>query len=463
MVERLNGQWPLTPDYAPGRVVEPEVVGDSARVSATFSTFGTIRAYALTVTFDDADRITLLDETVTMYPSPAPSAHIPPVVRTAINGALANGTPLVVAYTGGDGIPALLLRGSVEVWEVELCLWVRNPKSGCRRARKGRSWPSVNTAVHDLGHARPRRDRGRRGPRADLVAFAGGRESATIPAGTGSPCSSGSSGCRGTHRAGRFSWRRRPKWRGPGVPAQAGFAELMDAARALAPEIVRKRVEIENDRRLPASLVEQLGGAPVRALVAPRARRPRASPDRARPRHRGACAGGRLGRLVRGRRRHVQPIRGQLLEDAAREIFGGRSVVAGSFRPSGRAVAVEGGFRVTGGWSFGSGIHHSSWLAVIASAHGDAPDRAAGVPETRFVFLPTSAAEVIDTWNVTGLRGTGSQDFRVVDVFVPGEHATSGFPSPPVQPGALYGTAVESLVGSLAAVAWASHARRSPP
>ncbi len=84
---------------------------------------------------------------------------------------------------------------------------------------------------------------------------------------------------------------------------------------------------------------------------------------------------------------------------------------------------------------------------------GDAPDRTAGVPETRFMFFPTSAAEVMDTWNVTGLRGTGSQDFRVADVFVPGEHATAGFALSPVQPGALYRIPLLSLSScSLAAV-----------
>jgi hypothetical protein len=131
VAERLNGQWPLTPVYAKGEWSEPEVAGDSVRVSATFPTFGSIRGYAVGATFDASDRIVQLDETVTMYPAPTAADRLPAVVRTAINGALANGTPIVVAYTGADGAPALSLRGSVQVFGgAELCLWSRNPKSG---------------------------------------------------------------------------------------------------------------------------------------------------------------------------------------------------------------------------------------------------------------------------------------------------------------------------------------------
>ena len=110
---------------------DPDVAGDSLRVNATFPTFGSIRGYALSATFDAADRIVQLDETVTMYPPATAIDHLPAVVRTAIDGALANGTPMVVAYVGKDSWPALSLRGSIQVYgKAELCLWVRNPKSG---------------------------------------------------------------------------------------------------------------------------------------------------------------------------------------------------------------------------------------------------------------------------------------------------------------------------------------------
>src|SRR5579863_9887254 len=111
VAERLTGQWPLTPVYAKGEWTEPETSGENVRISASFPTFGTIKGYALSTTFDKDDRITRIDETVTMFPAPAATDRFPAVVRTAINGALANGTPIVVAYTGKDGAPVLSLRG----------------------------------------------------------------------------------------------------------------------------------------------------------------------------------------------------------------------------------------------------------------------------------------------------------------------------------------------------------------
>lgn len=137
VTDRLNGQWPLTPVYAQGEFTQPEIAGDSASVSATFSTFGSIKGYALTVSFDKDDRITRLDETVTMYPPPAAVNAFPPNVRMAINGALANGTPICLSYCAEDGTPSLSLRGSIQVYgDTELGLWSRNPKSGLVEAAR---------------------------------------------------------------------------------------------------------------------------------------------------------------------------------------------------------------------------------------------------------------------------------------------------------------------------------------
>lgn len=137
VTDRLNGQWPLTPVYAQGEFTQPAESGDSASVSATFSTFGSIKGYALTVSFDKSDRITRLDETVTMYSPPASVHAFPPNVRMAINGALANGTPIVLTYCAEDGTPNISLRGSIQVYgDLELVLWSRNPKSGLVEAAR---------------------------------------------------------------------------------------------------------------------------------------------------------------------------------------------------------------------------------------------------------------------------------------------------------------------------------------
>jgi hypothetical protein len=139
VTERINGQWPLTPVLAQGEWAEPQASGDTWRVGATFPMVSTMQNYTLAVTFNGNDRIIKLDEAIGNYPRPTPVNAIPPVVRAAIDGALASGNPMVVAYTGTDGAPSLSLRGSVQVYgSLELCMWARDADSGLvRAARRG--------------------------------------------------------------------------------------------------------------------------------------------------------------------------------------------------------------------------------------------------------------------------------------------------------------------------------------
>lgn len=94
---------------------------------------------------------------------------------------------------------------------------------------------------------------------------------------------------------------------------------------------------------------------------------------------------------------------------------------AGSARAGGRAWAVDGGYRVKGRWNFASGINNAKWLyATCVMMDGDRPIlNAAGKPVLRAVWVPREQVTVIDTWSVMGMRGTGSRDFTVDDVFVP--------------------------------------------
>jgi alkylation response protein AidB-like acyl-CoA dehydrogenase len=126
---------------------------------------------------------------------------------------------------------------------------------------------------------------------------------------------------------------------------------------------------------------------------------------------------------------------GLLPRAGAAEIYADRDVVlAGQFRLSGTAVQVDGGYRVTGRWPFASGIMHSQWLmggCQIVEPSG------AGTGAAKLMFMPRSDATVVDTWHVGGLRGTGSHDFEVKDVFVPASRTVS-FADPPVEAGPLY-------------------------
>lgn len=83
--------------------------------------------------------------------------------------------------------------------------------------------------------------------------------------------------------------------------------------------------------------------------------------------------------------------------------------------PSGVATPVDGGLRVNGRWAFASGVRHSEWLVAMTRVEG-----AAAAPlEIRCVVLPTAECEILDNWQVLGLKGTGSCDIVVKDVFVP--------------------------------------------
>lgn len=117
------------------------------------------------------------------------------------------------------------------------------------------------------------------------------------------------------------------------------------------------------------------------------------------------------------------------LDDApGMAVFGdGQAVLAGALNPLGRFEEVEGGVRVTGQWPYASGCLHAGWFWGGGILHRDGVrrERPNGTPEFREVTVPREAFTVKDTWKVSGLRGSGSHDVVVADVFVPQEFVTS--------------------------------------
>jgi alkylation response protein AidB-like acyl-CoA dehydrogenase len=99
--------------------------------------------------------------------------------------------------------------------------------------------------------------------------------------------------------------------------------------------------------------------------------------------------------------------------DGATEVFAGgaSSLTAGVFAPRGTARAVPGGYRVDGRWPFASGCLHAEWLSVGVRVEGE--------DSIRFCYLPVGETEILPTWDVGGLRATGSHDLVVTDGFVP--------------------------------------------
>ena len=155
---------------------------------------------------------------------------------------------------------------------------------------------------------------------------------------------------------------------------------------------------------------------------------------------------------------------GYLSADAAREIYGSDPLVrtAGALRPFGNAVVVEGGYRVTGRWPLGSGCQHSGWIVGgCRILDGDQPRLMPdGTPLVRLLFFPATDCEILDTWRSIGLRGTGSHDYTVTDVFVPAARSLS-FREPPVEPGPLYAMSTIALFAPVLAAVGLGIARHA--
>ena len=112
-----------------------------------------------------------------------------------------------------------------------------------------------------------------------------------------------------------------------------------------------------------------------------------------------------------------------------RERGGGRLILAMNLgRMAGKAVRVEGGYRVSGRWPFASGSPFATWLggmSMVCDEDGSPVLRANGLPQPLLAIWPADQARIIDTWDGLGLRGTGSGDFEISGLFVPDEQVNT--------------------------------------
>jgi 3-hydroxy-9,10-secoandrosta-1,3,5(10)-triene-9,17-dione monooxygenase len=104
-------------------------------------------------------------------------------------------------------------------------------------------------------------------------------------------------------------------------------------------------------------------------------------------------------------------------EETQREFWSKKVLSASSFMPGGKITPDKGGVRMSGKWSFCSGIDASEWmlLAGVAGMISTNPP----IPDIRFVIVPKSDVKVIDDWKVLGLRGTGSKSCAADNIFIP--------------------------------------------
>ena len=210
------------------------------------------------------------------------------------------------------------------------------------------------------------------------------------------------------------------------LPADIDAQPLVRAAAALQPMIRACHEELEREQRLPRALVEQMKDAGFYRMLIPRSLGglgvdPLTYTRVAELLAEGAgsvgwnIANNGIGQLVTL----------GLPDDGVQEIHGQGtpSIMAGTaVQGGGQAIPVEGGYRVTGHWTFGSGCQESSWMLGSFQILDDGKPRTrpgGGAAYFRGVFKRDEATVVPGSWDVAGPRGTGSFDWTVKDVFLP--------------------------------------------
>jgi len=123
----------------------------------------------------------------------------------------------------------------------------------------------------------------------------------------------------------------------------------------------------------------------------------------------------------------IDTLAGSMLPEAgATEVLSDTTrPVSGGWFPPGRADVVEGGYRVTGQWAFGSTCHYARYLTGMGVVHdGGTPQMGPdGNPSMVIVYFPADEARIVDNWDTLGMRGTGSHDIAIEGLFVPERRA----------------------------------------
>ncbi|NUQ74184.1 MAG: acyl-CoA dehydrogenase family protein [Polyangiaceae bacterium] len=205
------------------------------------------------------------------------------------------------------------------------------------------------------------------------------------------------------------------------------YEKLQNAVRDLLPGIAAHRTEIDKARRLPLGLVSQLKSAGAFRMFVPES-------------HGGYGVDIRAGMDILEMISRADGSAGwtvmigsetpHLLALLPRERFdaiysaGPDVIIGGGFNAQGEAHVVEGGHQATGRWSFASGCEHADWFlgnCVIMQDGKPRPGPAEGMPETRGMVFKKDDVRIVDTWDVLGLRGTGSHDIEVENAFCPAD------------------------------------------
>lgn len=139
-----------------------------------------------------------------------------------------------------------------------------------------------------------------------------------------------------------------------------------------------------------------------------------------------------------------------------------RVTMGGQFFPNGTGDKVEGGYKVSGAWQFGSGTGHSEYVCAgfLPMDNGQMVMASDVMPLMMVAIVPREQVTFTDGWHVQGLKGTGSYDYKLEEVFVPASHTYPLLTREPQRGGSIYRFGVMPLTGCGHA-AWALGVARS--
>ena len=204
------------------------------------------------------------------------------------------------------------------------------------------------------------------------------------------------------------------------------FARLFDAAVELRAVVAQRARQTEQDRRVSADVTQLLKEAGLYRVVQPRRFGGYELSLEALRRlafeiGRGCTSTG----WCYGLSAAASWVLAMFPEQAQQDVWGNSpdALLASCIAPTGKAVPVDGGYRLKGRWSFGSNSDNAQWLSLGAMV-----EQPEGVPPRPiFLLVPQGDYQIIDTWHTVGLAGTGSKDIAIdVEVFVPA-HRTVAF------------------------------------
>lgn len=219
--------------------------------------------------------------------------------------------------------------------------------------------------------------------------------------------------------------------------------QLIDAARAIAPVIREAAATIEQTKQLPQHVFEAIADAGLFLAMMPRAvgGHELDFPSFAAILEIVALADASTAWCVSQGSIFSGTYAARMPVAVARKLFieTPRAVAANTPTPTAKAVVVPGGYRVSGRCGFSSGSPHAAWIAPQAQVVEDGKTRMVdGKPHIIYCFVPHAEVEIHDSWRVRGMRGTGTNDFSVHDVFVPEERTVPYANAPCLHDGPVY-------------------------